>query len=141
MKEFGLSVLGCDLSSNMIQHAFERNQRDKDHRVEYQIADAMVFRYEPNAFDIVFSRDCIQHILDTKTLFRNIYVSNSLAKIRTIRNIKSWLKPGGQVLVTMYGKGHGTLQPKFHEYVRKRQYMLKTLEEYREVEQWVKTRN
>ena len=58
----------------MIQHAFERNQRDKDHRVEYQIADAMVFRFEPNAFDIVFSRDCIHHIQDTKTLFRNIYV-------------------------------------------------------------------
>lgn len=39
------------------------------------------------------------------------------------------------MLLTMYGKGHGVLQPKFHEYVRKRQYMLKTLDEYREVKQ------
>ncbi|KAL3088355.1 hypothetical protein niasHT_023915 [Heterodera trifolii] len=211
-REFGLQVLGCDLSSNMIQDAISNGisatrqpkqmRKGDEHtfrtiELEYQIADAMVYRYEPNSYDIVFSRDCIQHIqltercrlsprsmpsplpidaipfprainaipspnrcnsfpprdqchplsqsmqflsparsmpsplpidaipfprainaaIDTKALFRHIY---------------TWLKPGGQLLLTMYGKGHGVLQPKFHEYVRKRQYMLKTLDEYRE---------
>jgi len=102
----------------MIQHAFDRNQQDKDHRVEYQITDAMVYCYESNSFDIVFSRDCIQHITDTPRLFQNIF---------------SWLKPGGQMMISMYGRGHGAPTPGFSEYVQKRQYMLRTMEEYREI--------
>ncbi|KAH7705149.1 CBN-PMT-2 protein [Aphelenchoides avenae] len=117
-REFGIFVLGADLSSNMIMHAFERNQRDKDHRVEYQIADAMVYKHAPNKFDLIFSRDCIQHIKDTEMLFKNIF---------------TWLKPGGQMLITMYGKGLGSLQPKFLEYVRQRHYGLKSLDEFKAV--------
>jgi len=114
--EFGFRVLGCDLSSNMIMHAFERNHRDKDHRVEYQICDAMLYKHELNSFDYVFSRDCIQHIKDTETLFQNAY---------------KWLRPGGQMLITCYGRGHGNLEPKFLEFVRHRQYHMKSLEELR----------
>uniref|UniRef100_A0A914RTU6 phosphoethanolamine N-methyltransferase n=1 Tax=Parascaris equorum TaxID=6256 RepID=A0A914RTU6_PAREQ len=40
-----------------------------------------------------------------------------------------WLKPGGKVLITIYGMGHGTLSAKFQAYVEKRKYFLKTLEE------------
>lgn len=58
----------------MILHAFERNQRDKDYRVEYQITDVTKYNYPPNLFDVVFSRDCVQHINNIGNLMKNVYV-------------------------------------------------------------------
>uniref|UniRef100_A0A914ZM17 phosphoethanolamine N-methyltransferase n=1 Tax=Parascaris univalens TaxID=6257 RepID=A0A914ZM17_PARUN len=46
---------------------------------------------------------------------------------------RHWLKPGGKVLITIYGMGHGTLSAKFQAYVEKRKYFLKTLEEMVEI--------
>lgn len=59
----------------MISHAFERNQRDKDHRVEFQITDATRYNYQTNSFDAVYSRDCVQHIPNIKELLEKIYVN------------------------------------------------------------------
>uniref|UniRef100_A0A8L8KIQ1 phosphoethanolamine N-methyltransferase n=1 Tax=Heligmosomoides polygyrus TaxID=6339 RepID=A0A8L8KIQ1_HELPZ len=116
--EFGLHVLGVDLSSNMLAVALDRIHREKDSRVTYAICDAVVYDFEPNSFDYVFSRDCIQHIEDTEKLFSRIYRA---------------LKPGGKVLITMYGVGHGKLSDSFKEYVAKRQYYLKNLGEIKEL--------
>ena len=82
-REFGLHVLGVDLSTNMIVHAFERNQRDQDCRVKYQISDILVYEFAENEFDYVFSRDCIHHIPDQDKLFAKIYVSFLLVKLRS----------------------------------------------------------
>jgi phosphoethanolamine N-methyltransferase len=114
-KEFGLHVLGVDLSTNMIVHAFERNQRDQDCRVKYQISDILVYDFPENEFDYVFSRDCIHHIDDQEKLFEKIY------KV---------LKPGGKIVISRYSKGYGKLQPKFLDYVSRRHYFLHNLEEF-----------
>ncbi|VDD97125.1 unnamed protein product [Enterobius vermicularis] len=112
--EFGLHVLGLDLSSNMLSVAMDRLQKDKDTRVRYSLANVMECEYAPETFDIVYSRDCLQHNDDMPSLMKKIY---------------RWLKPGGRVLITMYGKGHGELSTKFQNYVQQRHYYLKTLEQ------------
>ncbi|KAL6741295.1 hypothetical protein Aduo_014566 [Ancylostoma duodenale] len=116
--EFGLHVTGVDLSSNMLAVALQRVQRDKDARVTYAICDATVYDFEPSSFDYVFSRDCIQHIEDTENLFNRIH---------------RVLKPGGKVLITMYGVGHGKLSENFKKYVEQRQYYLKNTEQIKEI--------
>uniref|UniRef100_A0A1I7X0X5 phosphoethanolamine N-methyltransferase n=1 Tax=Heterorhabditis bacteriophora TaxID=37862 RepID=A0A1I7X0X5_HETBA len=117
-KEYGVHVTGIDLSSNMLAVALDRVQRDKDTRVKYSICDALVYNFEPNSFDYVFSRDCIQHISDTEALFKIIYNA---------------LKPGGKVLITMYGVGYGELSESFKSYVAHRNYFLKNLKQIYEV--------
>ncbi|KAK0409713.1 hypothetical protein QR680_004706 [Steinernema hermaphroditum] len=116
--EFGLHVVGCDLSANMLSHAFERNQRDKDCRVSYSITDILVYDYPEGTFDYVYSRDCIHHIEDVDKLFEQIY---------------KCLKPGGEVVISAYARGLNEYQPKFAEYVKNRHYHMKTLDEYRQL--------
>lgn len=40
------------------------------------------------------------------------------------------MKPGGQLLITMYGVGRGALSEAFKEYVAQRQYFLHNTDEY-----------
>ncbi|CAI5452308.1 unnamed protein product [Caenorhabditis angaria] len=118
--EFGVQVHGIDLSSNMLAVALERIEKEKDARVRYSITDALVNNFAPNSFDYVFSRDCIQHIAGTENLFKRIYDT---------------LKPGGKVLITMYGAGYGELSEKFKSYVSQRHYFLKNLKQIEQIAQ------
>ncbi|KAK6047841.1 hypothetical protein COOONC_14654 [Cooperia oncophora] len=47
--------------------------------------------------------------------------------------IQRALKPGGKVLITMYGVGHGTLSEHFKQYVSQRQYYLRNLQQIEEI--------
>ncbi|KJH40940.1 methyltransferase domain protein [Dictyocaulus viviparus] len=116
--EFGLYVLGVDLSLNMISIALDRLNMEKDSRVTYIICNASDYDFESNSFDFVFSRDCIQHVDDAQNLLCKIYCT---------------LKPGGKVLMTMYGVGYGLLSESFKNYIASRQYHLKNREQFREI--------
>ncbi|KAI6190370.1 hypothetical protein M3Y97_00110500 [Aphelenchoides bicaudatus] len=110
-RELKINVLGVDISANMIAFAMDR---ETDKRVKFRLADAVDYVFKPNSFDYVYSRDCAQHINELPRLFQNIY---------------NCLKPGGQLIVTMYGKGNGKLSNEFLEYVEDRKYTLRSLED------------
>ncbi|VDL73100.1 unnamed protein product [Nippostrongylus brasiliensis] len=118
--EFGLHVHGVDLSANMLAVALDRVHKDKDARVTYAICDATEYDFQPASFDFVFSRDCIHHIEGTEKLFSRIH-NSEFSKLSRIRYKKSCelqraLKPGGKVLITMYGVGYGAHSESFKQY-------------------------
>ena len=127
--EFGLHVLGVDISTNMIVRAFEKNQREQDCRVRFQIGDIVNYEFPEHEFDYVYSRDVIMHLPDQNKLFAKIYVSliwNSGSCSTNIILFQKVLKPGGKVVITRYSRGEGEMTPKFVDYVARRHYSLHT---------------
>ncbi|CAF2091964.1 unnamed protein product [Rotaria magnacalcarata] len=118
---YGCSVIGIDLSVNMVNIAYERLMAMSGHKlkVSYEIGDVMCHEFQPNSFDVIYSRDTILHISDKKTLFSRLY---------------GWLKPGGRLFISDY-----TCAPKsewskeYAEYVDQRRYTLLTVAEYGKV--------
>ncbi len=93
--------------------------------------------FEPNSFDVAYSRDTILHISDKMTLFSRLYVRLIFKKIFCFLLFiikQNWLKPGGQLFITDY-----TCAPKhewskdYEEYVNQRRYTLLTVTEYGKV--------
>ncbi|WAR11785.1 PEAMT-like protein [Mya arenaria] len=73
VKEFGVKVVAIDLSANMINIGMDR-AREMDineDEVQFEIADATKREYEPNTFDVIYSRDTILHIPDKLALFKH----------------------------------------------------------------------
>ena len=113
--EYGVEVLGIDLSKNMVNIALERSQGLKSSCM-FTVADCTKVEYEPGSFDAVYSRDTLLHIQDKPAL---------LAKAL------QWLKPGGRLFITDYACGPPDAHTaEFKEYVKKRGYDLKTPAEY-----------
>ncbi|KAJ8014799.1 hypothetical protein DPEC_G00019500 [Dallia pectoralis] len=114
-KTFGVEVLGLDLSANMVDIAVERARKEKLPSVHFEVADATKREFPQDSFDVVYSRDTILHIGDKLALFKRFH---------------SWLKPGGQVLISDYCCGEKPWTPQFQDYVKQRGYILYTPPQY-----------
>ncbi|XP_062521240.1 uncharacterized protein LOC134196183 [Corticium candelabrum] len=116
-ENFGVQVLGVDLSANMISIAQERTLQYQQlfDKVQFEICDVTVREFLPETFDVVYTRDTLLHIADKPTLFKKFL---------------SWLKPGGRLLITDYCCGTDPWTPDFAEYVKHRGYHLLDVRSY-----------
>ncbi|XP_076860648.1 phosphoethanolamine methyltransferase isoform X2 [Brachyhypopomus gauderio] len=114
-KNFGVEVLGLDLSANMVEISMERSIQEKTPLVHFEVSDATKRSFPENSFDVVYSRDTILHISDKLELFRKFH---------------TWLKPGGKVLISDYCCGQKPWTPAFQDYVNQRGYILCTPQRY-----------
>lgn len=110
-KKFNVKVLGIDLSSNMVNIAVgraaqETNLKDK---VQLKLMDALTAEFEPETFDVIYSRDTILHIEKKEELFKLCL---------------KWLKPEGQLLISDYCCGTDIENKEFKSYVKQRNYYL-----------------
>ncbi|XP_018590166.2 phosphoethanolamine methyltransferase [Scleropages formosus] len=117
-RNYGIEVLGMDLSSNMVEIAMERAIKEKLPLVQFEVGDATKRMFAEESFDVIYSRDTILHISDKLNLFRRFH---------------SWLKPGGKVLISDYCCGEMPWSPEFQEYVKQRGYTLLTPDQYGQV--------
>ncbi|KAJ7975231.1 putative Phosphoethanolamine n-methyltransferase [Quillaja saponaria] len=113
-ENFGVEVVGIDLSVNMISFALERAIGLKC-SVEFEVADCTKKTYADNSLHVIYSRDTILHIQDKPALFRSFY---------------KWLKPGGKVLISDYCRSAGTPTPEFAAYIKQRGYDLHDVKAY-----------
>jgi phosphoethanolamine N-methyltransferase len=117
-REYGVTVHGVDLSTNMINMAIKYQGEMEDavrKNVSFEMRDITKANFEENSFDVVYSRDTILHIGDKEALFAQFY---------------KWLKPGGKLMISDYCHGDKEeYSSEYTTYVHQRGYhMLKVVD-------------
>ncbi|MGI9278616.1 MAG: methyltransferase domain-containing protein [Endozoicomonas sp.] len=116
-KTYGVEVTGIDLSQNMVEIA-KKQEEQKTLPVHFIHGDIMTLDLAPDSFDVIYSRDTLLHIKNKEALFKKMY---------------TWLKPGGQFLISDYCVGDKELSEKTREYIKQRDYHLTDVQSYRDL--------
>jgi len=114
----GATVVGVDFSSNMLETAKERLQEypaEVQQNVTLEYGDITKKEYPAETFDIIYSRDTILHISE---------------KVELFTKFKSWLKPGGSVLIMDFCVGDQELSPRCLKWINDYQYNMCTVKTY-----------
>ncbi|KAJ6644490.1 Phosphoethanolamine N-methyltransferase 3 [Pseudolycoriella hygida] len=116
---FKANVHGVDLSANMVSIANEYRLEMEDsvrENVTFEVSDITQKTFQPETFDVIYSRDSILHIQNKDELFTNCF---------------KWLKPGGTLMISDYCRGDKDEHSHdFIQYVNDRGYFLLSVNEY-----------
>lgn len=120
--EYGADVLGIDLGDHTLNVARQRAMlRDPAcaGEVAFEWSNVTEADWGAGTFDVIYSRDMLLHIPYEQ-------------KLPLFAKFHSWLKPGGQLLLSDYGRGGDGAPPSeaLQQWMAKRQYALLTLKEY-----------
>ncbi|MEC4674730.1 MAG: methyltransferase domain-containing protein [Nitrospirota bacterium] len=114
-ERYSATVLGLDFSQNMVNISRERKERKQLSNVTFQQGDIRTAVLPENTFDLAWTRDCILYIAEKHFVWKNVYSS---------------LKTGGQLFITDFCKGNGSLSESFITYLDRCGYHLQDLESY-----------
>ena len=110
------TVTGVDFAAAMIEICNERVGENGRTGLTFVHGDACnADLFSPETFDLIWTRDCVLHIEDKPRLWSN-----------AIR----WLKTGGQLMATDFGRSDGELSADFMQYVTDSYYHLQDLDCY-----------
>ena len=98
-KNYGVEVLGIDLSDNMLAIANEHKRemsKEVQHLVSFRFLDATQALFPPGNFDVVYSRDAIMHIADKEPLYKKVLVGSKILVLASKASYVHFLKNLGK---------------------------------------------
>lgn len=117
---FGVTVTGLDASPDMTAICRERAAEDGVRGVTFITGDARTTDLDPGSLDVIWSRDC------------GLYVPPPERPAMWMR-LRQALRPGGQVLLTDYGRGPTSASAGFEDHLAATGQFPVTAAEYAEV--------
>lgn len=114
-EEHRARVFGVDLTPKIVEIAQQRKAEHPGTDVSFRQGDIHDFDWQPETFDVIWSRETLLHIPRKEKLVGNFY---------------RWMQPGGYLIVTDYARRNGKGSPAFEDYVRESGYPLMDLETY-----------
>lgn len=117
--QYKAHVVGIDYSQNMVDICNERLfalPESERPSVEFKQGDASdTSLFADGTFDVIWTRDSILYLKDKHLVYTNFY---------------KWLKPGGQLFVTDFGRSMDEVSAEFEDYYTSCHYYLEDLQGY-----------